>query len=262
MEDQSKDELPPIPPDVLRELEPMLSDGSIKWMRPDHPLRRRIPDAYFILDTNLLDNLVRAGVEVLPAPFKLVDSNQLKLERLEDAYNKLGEHLKMGCLEGESEDAMIQRIIRSMLVNMAECIDDEKTFMDLSRATYRQIHGVPQRGPRTLKKECFWAIDSCLGPDGYGFPPHHWVQRAYEKGISLPKPFNKASRTHNRPTMAELIRMIQSRVSDPKTGKPVPESTARKYARLWEKEEYHKKITMPERWVLHKALSKAKKPKK
>ena len=261
MEDQHDEEWPPIPPDVLHELKRVLLDGSFKWLRPTDPLVRRIPRAYLFLDTNYIRKLVRAGVEAIPGII-IGEHNEFRARSLKNAHDKLGEHLKKGRLEGESDDAMIQRVVRAVLAHLAHTTDDEKQFIALAHSAYRQARRTPRRGPRSLKKECFWAIDSCLGPEGYGFPEYHWARRAYEGGKPLPPPFDDASRPHTRPTMAELIRMIRAGVSDPKTKRPIPESTARKYARLWEEEVYPDKLDMKQRWALHKARTKAKKARR
>lgn len=262
MERQSDEDLPPIPEEVRLEINQKLNDGSLKWLGSDDPLWLKIPPAYFSLDEDFIDKLVRAGAKGLPASIKVIKEVEARMGKLKFAYQQLGKDLVEGRLNEETDDMMIQRIVRSVFEYVAHSINEEKTFVRLARDAYRQAHGTPRRGPRSLEEDCFWAIDSSLGPSGHGFPPFHWVQRASEKGdgrVSLPYPFNDTSRPHVRATMAELIRMIQAHVPEPKTGKKLPESTARKYARLWEKEVYPQKLTMSERWTLHKARNKAKK---
>lgn len=121
-----------------------------------------------------------------------------------------------------------QTNLEELLKDLAQHIDDRKTFLALAKQAWHEAHydAVPTRGNPSVADKCFLAIADGfheLDMDSDYCPRSYEMRMAGEDDLSIPS-------NHQRLPLGRVVKMIRDRVPG------VTVSTARKYARIWERE--------------------------
>ena len=140
--------------------------------------------------------------------------------------------------------------LEKLLGELARYVVDEKTFLALAKKAWRAAHyqHIPKRGKRSVADKCFLAIVDGfdkLGMDSDYCPRFYEMRMGGEEDLSVPS-------NHQRLPLGRVEKMIHDRVPG------IKPSTARKYARLWERETEFDSLTTKARMTLYKQLKKTR----
>jgi hypothetical protein len=144
--------------------------------------------------------------------------------------------------------------IQRQLEELAQHVDDRKKFLMLAKSAWNEKHymNMPRRGKRSVEDLCLRAIIDELDELKLAYFPYsgYEIIDNYHNEIS-----EWQGPPYQRFTLGRLAQIIRRRVPG------IKPSTARKYARIWERDSGFPRETESERRVRGMALYKETKKK-